>query len=340
MREKPRKMQAAIDDHPSLRHHQRKLRYLKERRKYRRLQISLIRMRAFFRIAATVLIFYLIYIIANLPQWYLGKDIFNYYPNQSLEITGNDIVKTKQIMAVLKPLNLPKKQVFLLNTDEVEKALKTLTPVKRVYIRRFWFPARLKIVIDERTPVLAVSPSPKSKPVAVFTNDDVIIGREFLPLPNTMPYYLILTYVDYSKWSQNHVYYLIYLSKLLEAESGEKLVYIDIRNPYDVFVQLSYVRLRLGELNPTVFKRAKRISSVIGEAIKLKDDIDYIDLRWNNSVSIKLKNKDVNNKDTAKPKDGADPEDQELVNTTKTNIPKNQIQKTNSLNFNDNLNNN
>jgi cell division septal protein FtsQ len=297
MRERPRKMQAISDDDPGLRHHQRKLRYLKQRRKLKRLQITLIRMRAFLRIAATIIIFFILLKIIDLPQWYLNQDIFNFYPNHSLEIVGNEIVTTKQVMAQLKPLNLPKKQIFLLNTKMIEKPLLQLTPVKKVYIRRFWFPARLRIVINERIPVLAVSPSPKVNPVAVFTNDDVIIGRKFLPLPDSKPCYLVLTYTDYRKWSSNHINYLVYLSKLLETASNEKLIFIDLRNPDDVFVQLKDIRLRLGGLNKTVFKRSKRVSSVISEALKIKDDIDYIDLKWNNSVSIKLKNKQVDKQD-------------------------------------------
>lgn len=293
MRERPRKKQVIIeDDDPGLRHHQRKLHFLRKRRKLRRLQITLIRMRAFLRIAATIIILFVLIKIVNLPYWYLSQDVFNFYPNHSLEIAGNEIVTTKQVMAKLRPLNLPKKQIFLLNTNTIEKSLLQLTPIKKIYIRRFWFPARLKIVINERTPVLAVSPSPKVKPIAVFTNDDVIIDRSFLPLPASKPYYHVLTYTDYRKWSPNHVNYLVYLSKLIEVASGEKLIFIDLRNPDDVFVQLTDVRLRLGGLNKTVFKRSKRVSSVLTEAIKIKDDIDYIDLRWNNSVSIKLKNKE------------------------------------------------
>jgi len=313
MRERPRKIKTIYDDDPGMRRHQIKLRYLKQRRKFRRLQISLIRMRAFLRIAATIIILFVLIKIVDLPQWYLNQNIFNFYPNHSLEITGNEIVTTKQIMAQLKPLNLPKKQIFLLNTKRIEKTLLKLTPIKKIYIRRFWFPARLKIVINERTPVLAVSPSPKVEPVAIFSDDNVIINRHFLPLPRSKPYYLVLTYTDYRRWSSNHINYLVYLSKLIETASGEKVMFIDLRNPDDVFVQLKYMRLRLGGLNKTVFNRSKRVSSVIFEAIKIKDDIDYIDLRWNNSVSIKLKNKE--NKKQANP--AADK--QKTVNIDNTN---------------------
>jgi cell division septal protein FtsQ len=292
MRERSRKRQAINDDDPGLRHHQKKLHYLKQRRKLRKLQISLIRMRAFLRVIATFIILFVLIKIGNLPQWYLSQNVFNYYPNHSLEIVGNEIVTTKQIMAQLNTIDLPNKQIFLINTKNIEKSLLKLNPVKKVYIRRFWFPARLKIVINERTPVLGISPTAKIKTIAVFTSDNTIIGSKFLPLPVSKPYYKVLTYADYRKWSSNHVNYLVYLAKLIETSSGDKLMFIDLRNPDDVYVQLKTIRLRLGELNKTVFKRSKRIGSVYTEAIKFKNDIDYIDLRWNNPVYIKLKNKE------------------------------------------------
>lgn len=293
MRDMPRKREAINDDDmPGLNHHKRRLHYLKQRRKLRKLRISLIRLRSSLRFFMTVAIFILLIKIISFPQWYLDKNVFKYYPNNSLEIVGNEVVATMQIMDELQKINLPNKQVFLISTKEIEKKLLKMSPVKKVYIRRFWFPARLKIVINEREPVLGVSPSPKVPAVAIFTSDNTIIGKKFLPLPKSKPYYKVLTYTDYRKWSSNHVNYLIYLAKLIEAASTDKIVFIDIRNPDDVFIQLKNTRLRIGELNKTVFNRTKRIGSVYSAAIKLKNEIEYIDLRWNNPVYIKLKNND------------------------------------------------
>ncbi|MCK7470084.1 MAG: hypothetical protein MZU95_04200 [Desulfomicrobium escambiense] len=50
------------------------------------------------------------------------------------------------------------------------------------------------------------------------------------------------------------------------------------------------IRLRLGELEPNIFNRAQRAGSVINEIADIKDTISYIDLRWNKSIAIKLKN--------------------------------------------------
>ncbi|NLF83664.1 MAG: hypothetical protein GX568_06740, partial [Candidatus Gastranaerophilales bacterium] len=53
--------------------------------------------------------------------------------------------------------------------------------------------------------------------------------------------------------------------------------------------QLKNVRLRIGAIKgKEVIKRVDKVSSVIPEAMKIKDSINYIDLRWDN-ISIKLK---------------------------------------------------
>lgn len=173
----------------------------------------------------------------------------------------------------------------------MEKALLDLPPVKKVYIRRFWIPARLNIAIQEKTPALAVAPTPKVPPIAVFTDDATIIGKEYLPLNYKGTVYNLLTYDDYTKWPPKHIRYFMELAKLLEDSSMQKLVYLDIRNPDDVYAQLQSLRIRLGELDPLIFTRASKIKDVIGEALKIKDEVDYIDLRWEKSVSIKLKDK-------------------------------------------------
>ena len=280
-------------DELDLNHHQQRLRYLKTRRNFRRIKLIIARFRILFRLIAIFLIAFGLIKLTGSPQWYLKPDVFSYYPNDSLEIQGNEIVKVNQIMAKLRTIKLPREQIYLLDTQPIEKALQQLVPIEKAHVRRFWFPARLKIVIDERLPVLSIAPSPNAMPIAVFTDDSFIIDREFLPLNPSKKTYLIITYSDFYKWTSKQLNYLIYLSKLFENYSGQNLKYIDIRNPDDVYAQLDTVRIRVGELNATVFKRCKRISSVLPQTSKLNGKIEYIDLRWDNSTFIKLKEKDI-----------------------------------------------
>lgn len=275
-------------------YNKRKLGQLKKRRELRKTKIFMARSRFFARIIAIAVLCWLLWIIIHLHQWYLNKNIFTSYPNDYLEIEGNSIVSDRQIFLKLKTLKLPNKAVYLINTKPVEDKILELTPVKKVFIRRYWFPARLRIVVDERTPVLSIAPTPKVNPIAVFTNDDgvvKIIDSEYLPLPSSKETYKIITYDQFSLWKPKLIKYLTDLAYYIENSTNQKLAYIDIRNPDDVFIQLKDIRLRIGRINGNVTpSNIDKVLSVLPEALKMKDEIEYIDLRWAD-VSIKLKDK-------------------------------------------------
>lgn len=281
----------SFDENKRLSYHQKKLKALKTRREIRRIQISLVRFRWFARIIGILVIAFGLYQFAYLPMWYLNPEIFKYYPSRSLMIQGNQIVSQFHIMTRLKELKLPNRPLYLTDVSPIQQEIMKLAPIKKVYVRRFWFPARLKIVVEEKKPILSISPNPKAHPIAVFADDGTVIGKSFLPLNYTGRTYLVITHDNYNNWSIKHIKYIEILSDLIERASGKKLLYLDIRNPDDVFAQVENTKFRLGELNRTVFTRAKRIGPVLGEALKINNDIDYIDLRWESSVSIKLKDK-------------------------------------------------
>ncbi|MDD3150032.1 MAG: FtsQ-type POTRA domain-containing protein [Candidatus Gastranaerophilales bacterium] len=268
-----------------------KLPFARQKRNYHKFQILLTRFYSFSKLFLYVFTFFMIIFIIKSNFWYLPQDVFKNFPNKYIEIEGNSIITSNQLLMKLGRLENPNKPMFLLNTSFLEKTLYEMSPVKKIYVRRFWLPAKLKIVIEEKRPILSISPSPSANPIAVFTDDISIIDRNYLPLPANKKTFTVLTYEDFYQWTSQHVKYLVYLSKLLETYSGEEFGYLDIRNPDDVFVQLQSVKLRLGELNTTVFNRVKRVSSVLPQIKDLKEDIDYIDLRWDNSTFIKLNNK-------------------------------------------------
>lgn len=273
----------------------RRLSRLKKRRRIRKVKIILARFRFFARIASLVGIIWAFLVFINLPCWYLDKNIFNKYPNKYLEIEGNKIVSIKQVMEKLHKVTLPQRPLYLINTIPIESRLREMTPVKKVFVRRYWLPARLKIVIDERTPVVSIAPTQKSAPIAVFTRDlgEIrVLGPKYLPLPTYLQTYRVITFDDFNKWKPSLIPFIEKLAIYLESAANDRLVYLDIRNPDDVYAMMRNVKLRIGSLNgKEVFNRIAKVSSVIPEAMKIKDNISYIDLRWNN-VSIKLKKKD------------------------------------------------
>jgi len=269
----------------------RKLSRLKDRRNKRKLKIFFARFRIIARLASYVFIIWVIFQISTLPFWYLNENIFASYPNKQLEFEGNNIISTKQIMKKLQEISLPDKPLYLIDTTSIEKKLEEMPPVKKVFIRRYWLPARLKIVIDERTPVLSIAPNHKVEPIAALTLDFYkvqILEKQYLPLPEGLKTYKIITYDDYSAWKPSLTSYLHNLAQYLENAAGDKLIYLDIRNPDDVYAQMKNVRLRIGGIKGReIFDRIQKVNSVIPEAMKIKNNINYIDLRWNNA-SIKL----------------------------------------------------
>lgn len=273
-------------------YNRRKLGRLKKRRKIRRLKIILTRLRFFARIASFAFIVWLFIKFTTLSFWYLDENIFSTYPNKYLEIEGHNIVSASQVMNKLNEITLPKKPLYLINTTPIEEKLKEMVPVKKVFVRRYWMPARLRVVIAERTPVVSIAPTQNTGPVAVFTRDAKeikILEKEYLPLSNRFSTYKVITYDDYKTWKPKQIPYIEKLALYLESATNDRLEYLDIRNPDDVYAQMENVRLRIGGLKgKEVFERIEKVSSVIPEAIKIKDNINYIDLRWHN-VSIKLK---------------------------------------------------
>jgi hypothetical protein len=267
---------------------------MQERRRVRRLRILLNRLKLFGRIGGFVLIAWVLFRLATIPSWHLDKNIFTVYPSKHLEIEGYNILSTTQILNKLREVKLPDEQLYLIDTAMIERKLeKELPPVNKVIIRRYWLPSRLRIYIDERTPVISITPNPKIKPIAVFTLDSKktrVLEKEYLPLPGWLPTYTIVTYDDYRTWKPALIPYLKNICTHLENATGDSLEYLDIRNPDDVYAQTKNIKLRIGAIKGNeVIERVEKVSSVIPEAMKIKDSINYIDLRWDN-ISIKLKN--------------------------------------------------
>lgn len=167
-----------------------------------------------------------------------------------------------------------------------------LPPVENVYIRRYAFPARIQIIVRERIPVITISPDVKVQPVAFFTTDGKLIGREFLPLDKSFKTILVLSYGnkgdDYRKWDLKQIHEIEKIAKYIETYSGEPVEYIDLRKPDDVFVKIKTVNIRLGKLDENVYKRIERIPSLLPQVKLIDSKIKYLDLKWDKVNYLKL----------------------------------------------------
>lgn len=271
---------------------QRRIQKNQLERKVRQSKMWLGRLRVFMRLFIICLMIFCGYKLLKVNQWYLDKNVFNSLNNPSLEILNNKIVPSYKILAALRRTDVPHAPIYRLETGDIKKNIMQLDPIEEVYIRRFWFPARLQIIVEERTPIITVSPAENAPPVAFFASGGKLIGRDYMPLPKTYKTILVLSYGthgdDYRSWNNEKIKTLEHVAKAVRANANEEVEYIDYRNPKDVYVKVKTVNIRLGEIDDGVFERINRIPTILPQVKTLDKTIKYIDLRWKDANYIKL----------------------------------------------------
>jgi cell division septal protein FtsQ len=268
----------------------RRLKQAKLQRKIRQSQKRLARLRMFYKLFLIFGLVFLIMFILKMPQWRLNENAFDSLNNSSLEIVNNHIVPEQKILSALRRNQVPTQPIFLVKTDDLKKSITQLEPIQNVYIRRFWFPARLQIIVIERTPIVTISPNLESPPIAFFSADGKLIGREYMPLDASYDTVAVITYGsgdDYRNWDANKVKNFKKLADLIKAETGETVEYIDYRNPKDVYIKIPTANIRLGSFNQSVFDKIWRLPSLIPQVKMINQKVKYIDLRWDSNY-IKL----------------------------------------------------
>jgi len=263
-----------------------RLKQAKMQRQVRKTQRRLSRLRMFYKLFILLSIFITCIIILKMPQWRLPKDAFDRIDSPALEIVNNQIVPSQKVLSALRRTQVPLKPIFLVSTTPLKESIKKLEPVQDVYIRRFWFPARLQIVIIERTPAITIAPNLDVEPIAFFSSDGKLIGREYMPLDESYDTVKVITYGagdDYRSWDLNKITNFKKLALVIESETGEKVEYIDYRDPKDVYVKIPTVNIRLGSINPSVFDKIQRLPSLIPQVKMINKKVKYLDLRWDMS---------------------------------------------------------
>lgn len=271
---------------------QRRMQKNQMERKIRRSQIWLRRFRFFAKYVTIILMIFTAYYLLKMPQWRLNSNALNSTENPSLEILNNKIVPSYKILAALRRTEVPQKPIYLVETDEIKRSVMQLEPIEDVFVRRFWFPARLQIIVQERIPVITISPEEKVPPIAFFARGGKLIGRDYMPLDKSFKTILVLSYGirgdDYRNWDNDRIKLIEKLAKAVEVNANEKIEYIDFRTPKDIYIKLKTAKIRLGELDDTVFERIKRIPSILPQVKTLDKKIKYVDLRWKDANYIKL----------------------------------------------------
>ena len=268
----------------------RRLKQAKMQRQIRKSQRRLTRLRFFYKLFIIFGLIFLILFILKMPQWRLKSNAFDSINSSGLEILNNHIVPEQKVLSALRRNQVPLGPIFLVKTDNLKKSITQLEPIQNVYIRRFWFPARLQIIVIERTPIVTISPNIDVPPIAFFSADGKLIGREYMPLDEDYKTVAVITYGsgdDYRNWDVVKVKNFKKLADLIEAKTGETVEYIDYRNPKDVYVKIQTTSIRLGSFNPGVFDKVNRLPSLLPQVKMINKKVKYIDLRWDSNY-IKL----------------------------------------------------
>ena len=281
---------------------QRRMQKRKMLRKVEHSQKRLIKLRRYARFFIIVGLIFLGYKIVNMQSWIMDPTAFDTVHNPSLEIINNKIIPSNKILMALRQNDVPRIPLFMYDTQPLKDSILHLEPVKDVYVRRFWRPARLQIQITERIPAISISPDIKAPPVAFFSEDGKLIGREYMPLPEEYKTIMVLSYGlhgdDYRHWDDKKVNMIKDLAKAIEVNSNETIEYIDFRNPADVYVKIPTSLIRLGEVNEDrfgyVIKRIQQLPSILPQVKKMDKKVKYINLKWNTNY-IKLDSNQVKN---------------------------------------------
>lgn len=261
-------------------------------RKIRKKRKKLNRLKSFLRSVLLVVLLFLMYEFVKLPQWYLPQDVFKNSDSNKIEIVNNNIVPDTVVFNSLKNISVPKLPIFLMSVKPIKKELFKIPVIKNIYVRRYGFPARIQIILRERVPVAVIKTDLNAKPVAFFTSDGILIAnKNYMGLSNSKSLLTILTTSSKldKNWTVKKVNYIEKIVKAIETYSGEKVYYIDMRNPNDVYVRIQKTSIRLGALDSTVFERIKRIYTILPQIKDMDSRIKYIDLSWDKVNYLKLK---------------------------------------------------
>ena len=280
------------DEYKMLRH---SVRYKQKERVIRKKRKKVNRLKSFARLAIFLAVIYAIYKFFMLPGWYLPDDTFKNPASGKIEIFNNKIVPTYVLSQTMKDVKVPVLPVFMINSKPVKKALYGLPTTKKVYVRRYGFPARLQIIMRERTPVAIIKTAVNSKPSAYYTSDGIVIPYQ--KYMNLDGYPDVLNIISTPKGGKTEINpqkfeEIEQIVKHVETYSGEKVEYIDLRIPNDVYVKIKTTSLRLGTIDSTIEERIKRIYTILPQISKVNSEIKYIDLSWDKVNYLKLnKNK-------------------------------------------------
>lgn len=276
----------------------------KERRLRKKMK-KLSRLKTFLRFVLFCTLISSIYFFVTLPGWYLNENTFSKPDVNAVEILNNKLIPTNIIYNSLRQIRVFHIPIFAMPVTPIKHELYKIPAVKSVYVRRYGFPARIKIIIRERTPMAVIKTDMNKLPVAFVTTDDVMVtNKNFMHLAESDSTLKILVKnPEFRKdWTVERVNYINKIAKEIETYSNEKVQYVDMRNSNDVYVKINSTNIRLGVLDSSVFERIKRIYTILPKLNSVDGEVKYIDLSWDKVNYFKLQQDNQNKTKTEEQK--------------------------------------
>ena len=260
------------------------------------------RLKAFFSFLLFVCMVGCIYGIIMLPGWYLREDAFLKPDGKTIEIINNKLVPLNIFYNSLRELKVNHVPIFIMSVNPVKNELMKIPAIKEVYVRRYGFPARIQIIVREREPMAVIKTELNKIPVAFVTTDNIMVtNKNFMHLAESdSTLRIIVKNPEFRRdWTVQRVKDIDKIAKEVEAYSGEKVCYVDMRNPNDVYIKIESTNIRLGVLDSLVFERIKRIHTILPKLNSVDEKIKFVDFSWDNVNYLKLQTekdlKDIKN---------------------------------------------
>lgn len=251
------------------------------------------RLKTFLRFVLFLFLVGSIYVLITLQGWYLKEDTFSKPNGQTVEFINNKIIPLNILYNSLRELHVAHVPIFIMPVTQIKNELEKIPAIKEVYVRRYGFPARIQIIVREREPIAVIKTELNKIPVAFVTEDNkMVTNKNFMHLAESDSTLRILVKnPEFRKdWTVERVRYIEKIAKEVETYSGEKVQYVDMRNPNDVYIKIKSTNIRLGVLDSLVFERIKRIRDILPKLGNVSEKIKFVDLSWDKVNYLKLQN--------------------------------------------------
>jgi cell division septal protein FtsQ len=203
-----------------------------------------------------------------------------------MAVSGNRLVGKQEIFSRLHvPQNTP---LYLLNPQAIASQLGAIPSVAQVAVRRWLFPARLEVMILERQALVRVE-GPKGEPVSRWIDQEGVVFAA--PGSHMQARFPIRVWSELQPGDHLPAEVQTHLFELLNAWPKGAAGRLDLRKPRDVMASIGGWPVRLGEVAEIELKFAM-FEHVRPEAMKYKDRLKYINLRFPESPTFVLKTGD------------------------------------------------